>query len=198
VPYVSGYIPAFNVQSVDGFLTRLRLGEEFVRHWDPPFQPTVFHRIARYTAFAILYGGSLWLMWRASRRAAPSHEDDAPSPRDLLEFVLVVNLALITSPISWTHYYVWLLVPLALYLGGELPLPDDAVTRGLMRVGFVLISVPIVMWSPLEPSWYAAILSRTVVSVWLFGGLLIFAALARGLWYLPAKVVAFEPVRTTS
>jgi len=198
VPYVSGYIPAFNVQSVDGFLTRLRLGEEFVRHWDPPIQPTVFHRIARYTAFAILYGGSLWLMWRASRRAAPSHEGDAPSPRDLLEFVLVVNLALITSPISWTHYYVWLLVPLALYLGGELPLPDDAVTRGLMRVGFVLISVPIVMLSPLEPSWYAAILSRTVVSVWLFGGLLIFAALARGLWYLPAKVVAFEPVRTTS
>jgi len=197
VPYLSGYIPAFNVQSVDGFLMRLRLGEEFVRHWDPPIQPTLFHRIARYSAFAVLFGGSFWLMWRASRRAAPPREEGAPSPRDLLEFVLVVNLALITSPISWTHYYVWLLVPWALYLGGELPLPDDAITRWLMRIGFVLVSVPIVMWSPLERSWYAAILSRTVVSVCLFGGLLMFTALARGLWYLSTKVLAAEPLRAT-
>jgi len=197
MPYLGGHIAAFNVQSIDGFLLRLRLGEEFLRHWDDPIQPTPLHQIVRYGAFAVLFGGSFWLMWRANRRVPPPREESAPSPRDLLEFVLVVNLALITSPISWAHYYMWLLVPWALYLGGELPLPDDAVTRGLMRVGFVLISVPIVMWSPLERSWYAAILSRTVVSVWLFGGFLIFAALARGLWYLPTRVVASEPVRAT-
>jgi hypothetical protein len=46
-----------------------------------------------------------------------------------------------------------------------------------------LVSVPVLMWSPMEPSWYAAILARSVVSVWLIGGVLVFAALARGLWH---------------
>src|ERR1043166_5436786 len=55
-PYLGGYIPAFNVQSVDGFLARLSQGETFVRHWDPPLAPTLFHRVARLCAFAALYG----------------------------------------------------------------------------------------------------------------------------------------------
>lgn len=192
VPYLNGYIPAFNVQSIDSFLTRLLMGEEFVRHWDPPIQPTRFHMIARYSAFAALFGGSAWLIWHAHRRVPAA---DAPSPRDLLEFVLVLDLALITSPISWTHYYVWLLVPLALYRGCVLPLPDDATTRRLMRVGFVLVSVPVIMWSPIEPSWYAAILTRTVVSVWLFGAIVIFAALARGFWHVQPGMAGTQPAR---
>jgi hypothetical protein len=100
---------------------------------------------------------------------------------------------LITSPISWTHYYLWLFIPWALYLGGELPLPDDTVTRALMGAGFTLVMVPVLMWSPTELSWYAAILSRTVVSVWFFGGILMFLALARGLWH--TKSAVSEPVR---
>jgi hypothetical protein len=182
VPYLNGYIPAFNVQSVDGFLARLSMGEEFLIHWDPPLVPTLFHRIARFSIFAALFGGSFLLIWRAGRRAPVVASVDGASPRDLLEFSLMVNLALITSPISWTHYYLWLLIPWALYLAGELPLRDDTVTRLLMRAGMVMVSFPVIVWSPMEPSWYAAILSRTLVSVWLIGGCLCFAALARGLW----------------
>jgi hypothetical protein len=193
VPYLNGYIPAFNVQSVDGFLMRWRVGEDFLRHWDPPIAPTLGHRIARYSAFAVLFGGLFLLMWRADRCAPAKSTDVTPGPRDLLEFVLVINLALIISPISWTHYYLWLFIPWALYLGGELPLPDDAITRALMRAGFTLVLVPVLMWSPTEFSWYAAILSRTAVSVWFFGGILMFLALARGLWHTKAAVS--EPVR---
>lgn len=183
VPYLNGYIPAYNVQSIDGYLVRLSKGEEFLLDWDPPLAPTLFHRIARVCIMVALFGGSFWLIWRANRRApAAPPGDGGPSPRDLLELVLMINLALIASPISWTHYYVWLLAPWALYLGGELPLPDDAITRGLMRGGILAASAPVIVWSPMEPSWYAAILSRTVVSVWLIGGCLMFAALARGLW----------------
>jgi hypothetical protein len=40
--------------------------------------------------------------------------------------------------------------------------------------------LPIVMWVSEQPSWYNAILARTLVSVCLFGGLLTFIALARG------------------
>jgi len=184
VPYLSGYIPAYNVQSIDGFLVRLTKGEEYLIHWDPPFAPTLLHKIARYGALPALFGGAFFLIWRANRLAPL--DEGGPRPRDLLEFVLMINLALITSPISWTHYYVWLLLLFALYLAGELPLPDDAVTRGLMRAGMIIESVPVIVWSPMEPSWYAAILSRTVVSLWLFGGGLIFAALVRGLWRIEA------------
>jgi alpha-1,2-mannosyltransferase len=185
VPYLNGYIPAFNVQSVDGFLVRLSKGEEFLIHWDPPLVPTLFHRIARFAIFAALFGGSFLLIWRARQRA-PVAGERGPSPRDLLEFSLMINLALITSPISWTHYYLWMLIPWALYLGGELPLRDDVTTRLLMGAGIILVSLPVIVWSPMEPSWYAAILSRTLVSVWLIGGCLSFAALARGLWQAQA------------
>ncbi len=186
VPYLNGYIPAYNVQSVDGFLVRLSHGEEFLIHWDPPLVPTTFHRIARFLMFAALYGGSLVLIWRAHRRAPVVMAEGGPSPRDLLELSLMINLALLTSPISWTHYYLWLLIPWALYLGGDLPLRDDATTRFLMRAGIILVSLPVIIWSPMEPSWYAAILSRTLVSVWLIGGCLSFLALARGLWQAEA------------
>jgi alpha-1,2-mannosyltransferase len=189
VPYLNGYIPAYNVQSVDGFLVRLSQGEEFLIHWDPPFVPTAFHRVARFLIFAVLYGGSFVLIWRAHRRAPVVMSQGGPSPRDLLELCLMINLALLTSPISWTHYYLWLLVPWALYLGGALPLRDDATTRFLMRGGIILVSLPVIVWSPMEPSWYAAILSRTLVSVWLIGGCLTFAALARGLWQIEATTV---------
>jgi hypothetical protein len=185
-PYLGHAIPAFNVQSIDGFLVRLEWGETYLRYWDPPIVPSLFHVIARSCAFAALFGGTFWLIRRADRIARPGASTGGPSPRDLLEFVLVLNLALITSPISWTHYYCMLLLPCALYLGGQLPLPDDATTRALMRIGCILVSVPIVMWAGEEMSLANAVLARTAVSVWLFGGLLMFAALARGLWRIQA------------
>jgi alpha-1,2-mannosyltransferase len=194
-PYLNGYIPAFNVQSVDGFLVRLSKGEEFLIHWDPPFVPTLFHRIARFAIFAALFGGSFLLIWRAHRRAATAAGEGGASPRDLLEFSLMINLALITSPISWTHYYLWLLIPWALYLGGALPLRDDATTCFLMGASVVMVSLPVIVWSPMEPSWHAAILSRTLVSVWLVGGCLSFAALARGLWLAEAAAVPADTSR---
>ena len=186
VPFLGGYIPAYNVQSVDGFLVRLSMGEEFLIHWDPPLVPTLFHRIARSCILLALFGGSFFLIWRANRRAPRATGEHGPSPRDMLELVLMISLALITSPISWTHYYVWLLIPWALYLGGNLPLRDDATTRFLMRTSIILVSLPVIIWSSMEPSWYAAILSRTLVSVWLIGGFLSFVAMVRGVWQVEA------------
>src|SRR5262245_28293465 len=98
VPYLGGYIPAFNVQSIDGFLVRLVKGEEFLRHWDPPIEPTLIHKIVRYGAFAVLFGGLFWLIWRARGRGPMAGAGDAPSPRDLLEFDVVLHLGLIHRP----------------------------------------------------------------------------------------------------
>ena len=68
MPFLGGYIPAYNVQSVDGFLTRLSMGEEFLIHWDPPLVPTLFHAsLARASCWRCL--GIVLLIWRANRRA---------------------------------------------------------------------------------------------------------------------------------
>ena len=77
-------------------------------------------------------------------------------------------------------------MPLALYLGGRLPLPDDAVTRWLFWPGYLLTSIPVIM-PKMEidpnppPGWLAELAARTIVSVWLFGALLMLACFARGL-----------------
>jgi hypothetical protein len=188
-PFLGGSVAAFNVQSINGFLIRLTIGAQDLRDWELRDPPTLL-RIVRLCSSLLMFSLSFWLIWRArTSKHAPPADAQEPTPRDYLEFVLVLTLALITSPLSWTHYYVFLLVPFALYMGGQLPMPDDAVTRRLMWGGLILISLPIVMMSPMEPSWYASILIKTAVSAWLFGAFLMFGAFARGFWYLarPAK-----------
>jgi len=76
-----------------------------------------------------------------------------------------------------------MLLPIGLYLGNRLPLPEDRLTSLLIWTGFVLSALPIILL-PLEPDWVLVLASRTILSAWLFGGLLILAGLMRGLWYL--------------
>src|SRR5262249_7048294 len=167
-PFLGGVVPAFNVQSINGFLARLTIDVGDLRDWEL-HEPSTAHKIARFCASAAMFALTYWLIWQPGKGGMkPADERDGPGRRDLLEFALVLDLALITSPLSWTHYYVWLLVPLGLYLGGRLPLPDDATTRRLVGAGWFLLSLPIIVMSPMEPSWYASILARTTVSVWLF------------------------------
>jgi alpha-1,2-mannosyltransferase len=181
-PFLGGVIPAFNVQSIDGFLVRLWTGESRLHDWDPML-PSTLHKVLRHILFLLIYGSALWLGWR-NRRAEPVPAlSGEQSARDTLEFVLVINLAIVTSPISWTHYYLLLLIPWGLYLGGRLALPEDQTTRWLMWGSLALTSLPVVIPQH-SPSLLNEVLARTIVSAWLFGGLLMFAALMRGLWKL--------------
>ena len=173
-PFMKGAIAAFNVQSIDGFLIRLATGADELDNWFP-LEPSTAHRVARIAIVATLFIGAFWLILRAAHARPPARVAD----RDYLEFSIVLVIALVTTPVSWTHYYLLLLLPWGLYLSGRLALPDDAVTRRLVWASWLLCSLPVVT-PPEEPEWLAEILSRTVVSAWLFGGFLMLAALARG------------------
>jgi hypothetical protein len=179
-PFLSGVIPAFNVQSLDGFFWRLATGAAHLHEWTPIPMPSSY-AIVRTVLLATLYGGLFWLIWRAERREPLPRTTGALSARDLLEYALVLNIALVTSPLSWTHYYLLLLLPWSLYQSDLLPLPDDRTTRVLMRGGLALISLPVVM-PELAPGWTAEFIARTLVSLWLYGGLLMLAALTREAW----------------
>jgi hypothetical protein len=181
---MGGAVPAFNAQSIDGFLMRLSTGFEELLYWGP-IQPSSWHRIARDLIFLVLFGGFGWYMYRAERKALIAPQGPGPTPHDLLQVSIIIILALITSPLTWTHYYCFLLIPLGLYLGGRLPLPADAATRWLFWTGYALASLPVIMpaLSPdAEPpfSWQAELAARTIVSAWLFGALILLACFARG------------------
>lgn len=177
-PFLGGVIPAFNVQSVDGFLLRLATGAGRLKDWDP-MQPELLHKVVRLAVFAGLYGSAIWLGWRA-RQVGPTVRNGTKA-RDTLEYCLVITLAILTSPISWTHYYLLLLLPWGVYLGGGLPLPEDVTTHRLMGASLVLTSLPVVMPAEFQPGLFSEVMARTVISAWFFGGLLMLVALLRGL-----------------
>jgi alpha-1,2-mannosyltransferase len=179
-PYMLGVVPAFNVQSIDAFLLRLSTGAALLQDWAPMPMPPVY-RVARTILLLAIYGAAIALIWRAGRRAALPRVSGALSTRDLTEFSLVLTIALVTSPLAWTHYYLLLLLPWSLYQGGLLSLLDGTRSRLLMWSALALISLPVLM--PDSPQGFAAeLMARTVVSMWLFGGLLMLVALAGGVW----------------
>jgi hypothetical protein len=181
-PFMRGVIPAFNVQSIDAFLLRLSTGAALLQEWLPmPLPPA--YRVVRTILLLAIYGAAVALIWRAGRRESLLRVSGGLSARDLTEFSLVLTIALVSSPLAWAHYYLLLLLPWSLYQGGLLNLPDDALSRLLMWSALALISLPVLMpdWSP-GPA--AELMARTVVSMWLFGGLLMLIALARGAWSL--------------
>lgn len=183
-PYAGKAVPAFNAQSIDGWLARLATGVDQLDVYEP-YDPSALHRAARLLAVLALLGAPLWLLWRGERIASsPTRpRDRGAGPREFLEFAIVLALALAISPVSWTHYYLLLLLPFALYRGGKLALPDDRVTHWLMWSGYLLAALPVVTL-PLGEDWLGELAARTVVSAWLFGALLMLAALLRGAWHL--------------
>lgn len=172
-PFLGNAMAAFNVQSIDGFLLRLSRRSADLYDWTS-HKPTLLHRIARYAIVGALVGGSCWLGWRASRHGATQR-------RDLVEFCLVLALALVISPISWSHYYLLMLLPAALCLAGQTIDASQPVERRIFWAGFALSALPILP-PPLVGTRLGDVAALTIVSLWLFGGLLILAAHARALW----------------
>jgi len=179
-PYLSGVVGAFNVQSIDAFLLRLVTGATLLWDWEP-VAVSLAHRVARNLIVGVILGSALFLMWRTNRarQLLPTSDTTALAA---LEFVLVLNLALVVSPLSWVHYYLLLLIPTALQIGGRLCVEGHkSATRWLIYGGLVLASMPVAI-PDLEESALGPFAARTAVSVWLFGGLLTIGGLMRAAW----------------
>ena len=159
---------AYNVQSVDGFLARLLL--EFnggLRNWEPIEVDGTFN-LFRTTLKLILLGGTAWIFWRKKAPITLEQEN--------LEFSLVLCLTLLISPISWTHYYLFLLLPFSLYIGNKLAVPQGKLWYSLIISSMFLVSLPVItpdISSLLLKNLYA----RLLVSHYFFGGVLLLGTL---------------------
>jgi hypothetical protein len=95
-----------------------------------------------------------------------------------LEYMLVICLAIVSSPLSWTHYYCWLLLPTAFLLGGKLPTQMAPWTRWTGIIAVVLV-MPVVVLPEFANPIVEQLYGRLFVSHYFLGGLLWFAVLAR-------------------
>jgi len=181
-PFLDGIIPAFNVQSIDGFAMRLLTGTSHLANWDP-IDPPAAYKVIRLCIFAAILAAACLVTWRAGRHEPAGLHSERSRGQDMLEFALVLTLALVLSPISWSHYYLLLLLPWGLYLGGQLPLAADAMARRLVWASIGLSSLPIVML-PLQPDVLGEVAARTLISACFFGGMAMLLALLRGLHLL--------------
>ena len=159
-------VGAYNVQSVNGFLAHLAT-RGHLRDWYPIPMGAGFRAASLVLAAAIGLGVVL-VCWRAGRpRSARAW---------YAELSLVLTLAVVVAPISWSHYYLLLLLPMAAALGGlRLPSPRPAIAIGIAAAA-LLISLPVVIL-PIPGRIPSALYDRIVVSHYFYGGVVLLAAL---------------------
>ena len=185
--FSSQWIAAFNVQSIQSFVLRLLPAPERLRDWTA-YRPTAGQHIAGYSLVGLLYLvalGSGILGW--ARRA--DEADRAANTRTNLEFLLVLCLAVVSSPLSWSHYYTWLLLPAAFHLGSTSPFVAGTTAR---RLGWLAIILATLLVRPLQFSDPALMTTYAVfgASNLLFSGVLWIGLIA---WSLARTGMAVRP-----
>lgn len=175
-------VPAFNVQSIQAFVLRIQEGTDSVRDWSPvafvyPF--AVWSKILVAVAALAAFAALLWPRAAATRK---------PGGDWMMEVQLVVVLVCVISPVSWSHYYTWLLLPIAFFLAESCPFRDQRWLHLAGWMGIVLASAPVVAtgwvpgWSILP--WFAISTSGLLLA-----GLLWLVLLVR------ARAAGFNPPR---
>ncbi len=189
VQYSHTWLDAFNVQSVTAFIQRLTDGAG-LREWQIATPPTSVEKLAAQfiSALLLLAGGAACLKPRLLNGETPVR---LKVERQDLQFLLVICLCLISSPLSWTHYYLWLLMPIAFFLSwGAQGLPRWAFWTGWTAI---IMTTPIAgnAWS-LSNENLMTLYRVTIISHYLFGGLLIFGLVG---WRLAATRSKFTCFR---
>lgn len=164
------WLAAFNVQSIQSFILRLHAAPALLTDWSVAYSPGTGERLAGYVLIGLLY---LVALWSCIRRAA-GFRDNACGTEDVrrdLEFLLVLCLAVVSSPLSWSHYYTWLLLPAAFHLRSTSIFAAGSMAR---LIGWVAIILATVLVRPLQFSdpTLMTVYSTVGVSNLLFSGLL--------------------------
>jgi hypothetical protein len=169
LPFAGRPLVAFNVQSASSFLVRLTTDRDpdtspsgIYLSWKPLEVGWKF-KATQYAFLSLLAGATVLACRRPTRTRATEVER--------LEWSLFLCLALIASPISWTHYYLLLLVPLCLLAGGRSLLPGTPLWSGLLLASAALLSLPVVSLPARNP------VERALVSHYFFGGVLLWGTL---------------------
>ena len=140
-PYIGKPMAAFNVQSVDAFLARL-MTDGNVLNWSPLTMGPRF-LVTRYALIGSLLLLVLGILWRSGPPRTVTEE--------YLEISIIIPTLLIIFPVSWTHYYLLMLLPFGLYLGNKIDAPDRTVWHVCMCLSLLAVSPPLLRIQPGSP-----------------------------------------------
>ncbi|MDB5445862.1 MAG: hypothetical protein JWQ97_1179, partial [Phenylobacterium sp.] len=167
------WLAAFNVQSIPGFLFRLQAAAGLLTDWHPRPPPAGLQLPAQLCVMLVLALAGLAAL-RAPAGAEVEDEARRSRRRDL-KYLLVLTLTVIVSPLSWSHYYAWLLAPMAFFLGGRRALPAPERALGWAAIALV---TPLARYLVFPDARSLLIYKDIAVSHLLFGGLLWFGLVA--------------------
>ena len=172
-------VGAYNVQSVDSFLVRL-LTAAPLNSWDM-YEASWQLKLVRYSLFLLFIGGTFWTLFRSKHSTTPEAES--------LEFSIFLCLAIISSPISWTHYYLLLLLPISLLISLPWMTLHKRTWSAAIAVVILLISTPPVKNVSVSNPVVAAFIRNFLVSHYFWGGVLLLGILLMARWKSPQMLL---------
>jgi alpha-1,2-mannosyltransferase len=166
-------------QSIPAFLFRLHAPPDILLDFSVK-APGLGEKLLARVITGLIFLAAAAACLRPSGRVRTKETAQAETRMDL-QYLLTICLCLVCSPLSWAHYYAWLLIPTAFFLGARGSL---AAARPARFVGWAAIALttPLVLWpQPAAPSALETLYASFAVSHHLFGGLLWFGLIA---WWL--------------
>jgi hypothetical protein len=164
IGYMGKPMAGFNTQSVDSFWARIFTSDRLY-DWTPLTLGLAF-KLARNLSIILLLGGIIWQLWKVG----PPTKFETKSA----EFCIMLCLAFMLSPVAWTYYYLYMLIPISLYIGRCLPQPSRK-WQVILAIAVLLISLPVLRTNL---SGLKGILHYNLfVSHYLVGGLLLLLVL---------------------
>lgn len=148
------WLAAFNVQSIPAFLFRFEAAPALLLDWNTYLPPEGLTLPAQLLLAMLFMAAGLALLKPATLTS---------------QYMVTLCLAVLASPLSWSHYYCWLLLPIAFFLRRE-----DMQVRSFRIFGWlaILLVTPLVRPLTFSHPWTTEIYKDIGVSHLLFGGLL--------------------------
>jgi hypothetical protein len=146
------WLAAFNVQSIPAFLFRFEANPALLLDWNAYAPPAGLALPAQLLLAVLFIAAGVALLNRTTLTP---------------QYLIVLCLAVLASPLSWSHYYCWLLLPMAFFLRRE-----NMQAKSFRALGWlaILLVTPLVRPLTLSQSWAIETYKDAGVSYLLFGG----------------------------
>jgi alpha-1,2-mannosyltransferase len=178
--YSHNWLPVSGNQSIPAFLFRLHAPPDILLDFSVR-APGAGEKLRAHVITDLIFLIAAAACFRLRTRATVPDDAAQADARQDLQYLLTICLCLVCSPLSWAHYYAWLLVPTAFFLGAQGPFAASKPARVVGWTAIALVT-PLVLWPhPAAPSSLTTFYASFTVSHHLFGGLLWFGMIA---WWL--------------